>query len=148
VRLSGGMPRTLYSNNHVSPDVHRIRALGRLVFNALGCMLSSVTYLVAPHRSVTRELAATSAAGHALLFVSSLMPLPIVDGGTLMKWTLVAHGRTQARADEIVRRVDWAMALACAISGVSLIATRRLAAGAALMGSGVVVAAVAAGRLR
>ena len=42
VRLSGGMPRTLYWNNEVSPDVHRIRALGGLVFNLLGSLLSSV----------------------------------------------------------------------------------------------------------
>jgi Zn-dependent protease len=95
VRLSGGMPRTLYSNNDVSPDVHRIRALGGLVFNLLGFLLSSLTYLAVPHRSVARELAATSAAGHALLLIASLMPVPVVDGGTLMKWTLVAHGRTE-----------------------------------------------------
>ena len=148
VRLSGGMPRTLYWNNDVSPDVHRTRALGGLVFNLLGLLVSSVTYLAVPPRSLARELAATSAVGHALLFVASLMPLPIVDGGTLMKWTLVAHGRTETQADEIVRRVNWAMALAGGISGVSLIATRRLAAGAALMGCGVLVAAIAAGRLR
>ena len=148
VRLSGGMPRTLYSNNAVSPDVHRTRALGGLVFNLLGCLVSGVTYLAVPPKSLGRELAATSAVGHALLFVASLLPVPPVDGGTLVKWTLVAHGRTEARAYEIVRRVDRAMALAGGISGVALIATRKLAAGAALIGWGVLLAAIAAGRLR
>jgi hypothetical protein len=148
VRLSGGMPRTLYWNNDVSPDVHRTRALGGLVFNLLGFLVSSVTCLAVPPRSFARELAATSAVGHALLFVASLMPLPIVDGGTLVKWTLVARGRTETEADDTVRRVNWAMALAGGISGVSLIATRRWAAGGVLVGAGVLVAAIATGRIR
>ena len=134
VRLSGGMPRTLYWNNDVPPDVHRTRALGGLIFNLLGSLVSGVTYLAVPPRSLAWELAATSAVGHALLFVASLMPLPIVDGGTLMKWTLVAHGRTETEADETVRRLDWAIALAGGIAGVSLIAKRRWAAGGILAG--------------
>ncbi len=83
-----------------------------------------------------------------LLFVASLMPVPIVDGGTILKWTLVAHGRTETQADETVRRINWAMALAGGISGVSLIATRRWAAGDVLVACAVLVAAIAAGRLR
>jgi hypothetical protein len=148
VRFSGGMPRTLYWNNNVSPNVHRIRALGGLIFNLLGFLVSSVTYLAVPPRSLAREVAALSAIGHALLFVMSLMPVPPVDGGTLMKWTLVAHGRTETEADETVRRVDWAMALAGGISGVSLIAMRRWAAGGILVCCGVVAAAIAAGKIR
>ena len=71
VRLSGGMPRTLYRNNDVSPDVHRTRALGGLIFNLLGSLVSSVMYLAVPPRSLVRELSATSAVGHALLFVAN-----------------------------------------------------------------------------
>lgn len=133
VRLSGGMPRTLYRNNDASPDVRRTRALGGLVFNMLGLLVSGRTYLAVPRRSVARELAATSAVGHALLFVASLMPIPIVDGGTLLKRTLIAHGQTETEAEETARRVDWAMARASGISGVSLIVTRRWAGGAVLV---------------
>ena len=73
-----------------------------------------------------RVVAVDLRTGHVLLFVASLMPLPIVDGGTLMKWTLVAHGRTQTEADETVRRVNWVMALAGGISGVLLIGAGRI----------------------
>jgi hypothetical protein len=148
VRFSGGMPRTLYWNNEVSPDVHRIRALGGLVFNMLGCLVSGATYVAVPRRSVARELAATSAIGHAWLFIMSLMPVPLVDGGTLMKWTLVAHGQTESEADETVRRVDWALALTGGISGVLLIAMRRWAAGGILVGCGALAAAIADGRIQ
>lgn len=148
VRLWGGMPRTLYWNNNVSPDVHRMRAMGGLIFNLLGSLVSSVISLAVPPRSLARELATTSAVGHALLFVASLTPVPIVDGGTLMKWTLVAHGRTETQADAIVRRVNWTMALAGGISGVSLMAKRRSAAGVALMGCGALVGGIAAGKIR
>jgi hypothetical protein len=148
VRLSGGMPRTLYLNNDVSPNVHRTRALGGLIFNVLGALLSSLVYVALPPRSVARELAGTSAVGHALLFVASLTPVPIVDGGTLMKWTLVAHGRTETAADATVRRVDWAMALAGTISGVWLIASRRSLAGSVMLGCGLLLGAIADGRIR
>jgi hypothetical protein len=148
VRFSGGMPRTLYWNNEVSPNVHRIRALGGLVFNLLGFVVSGAAYIAVPRRSVARELAAISAIGHAWLFIMSLMPVPLVDGGTLMKWTLVAHGRTEAEADETVQRLDWALALAGGIAGVLLIAVHRRAAGGILVGCGVLAAAIAAGRIR
>jgi hypothetical protein len=148
VRLSGGMPRTLYRNNDVSPDVHRMRALGGLVLNLLGFLASSATYLAVRPRSLARELATTSAVGHALLFVMSLVPVPIVDGGTLMKWTLVAHGRTETEADETVRRVNWAMALVVGISGVPLIAMRKWAAGGILVGCAALLGAIAEGKIR
>jgi hypothetical protein len=148
IRLSGGMPRTLYWNNDVSPDVHRIRAMGGPLFNLLGLLVSVVTHWAASRNSVVGEVAGYSVVGHALLFIMSLLPLPMVDGGTLMKWTLVARGQAEAQADETVRCIDWAMAFAGCISGVSLIATRRRAAGGTLMGCGVLVAAIAAGKIR
>lgn len=122
LRISAGMPRTLYRNNAVSPDMHRLRSLGGPVFNALGFLLSLATYRVAPRRSIVRELAAWSAIGHGLLVPMSLFPLPMVDGGTLLKWTLVARGRSEREADELARRVDWGLAILGGIVGVGLIA--------------------------
>jgi hypothetical protein len=148
IRLSGGMPRTLYWNNDVSPDVHRMRALGGPLFNLLGFLVSVVTRRAASRSPGVREVAGYSAVGHGLLFILSLLPVPMVDGGTLMKWTLVARGQSEVQADETVRRINWAMAGAGGISGMSLIAARRWAAGGTLVGCGVLLAAIATGKIR
>ncbi|HEX5415088.1 MAG TPA: hypothetical protein VFZ25_05435 [Chloroflexota bacterium] len=111
LRITAGMPRTLYWNNEVPPDVHRLRALGGPIFNALGFLLSLTIYRMAPRASVTRELAGWSTIGHGLLLFMSLTPLPTVDGGTLLKWTLVARGRSEAEANALVDRVDRGMGI-------------------------------------
>lgn len=121
LRITAGMPRTLYWNNAVSPDVHRLRALGGPIFNALGFLLSLAIYRAAPRASVARELAGWSALGHGLLLPASLAPLPMVDGGTLLKWTLVARGRSEAEADALVRRVDRGMGILGVILGAGVI---------------------------
>ena len=150
IRISAeeGMPRTLYWNNEVSPDVHRMRAMGGLIFNLLGLLISLAIYAVVPGNSIAWELAAWSAVGHGLLLIMSLAPVPMVDGGTILKWTLVARGRTVAKADEIVRRVDWVMGIVAGIVGVVLIALKIWIAGVILVGIGIVILCVAAGKIR
>ena len=146
--LSAGMPRTLYWNNEVSPDVHRIRASGGPIFNAVGLLLCAGVYAVASGNSIARELAAWSAGGHGLLLLLSLLPVPIVDGGTLLKWTLVARGRTAKEADEMIRRVDWVMGIVGGLIGVGFIVMQMWLAGVLLVGMGAVVIAIAEGKIR
>jgi hypothetical protein len=83
-----------------------------------------------------------------LLLSLAALPLPIVDGGTLVKWTLVARGRTETEADEIVRRVDWVMGIVGVLIGVGFIAMQMWIAGVILVGIGVVVMGIAAGKIR
>ncbi|MHB8133512.1 MAG: hypothetical protein ACYDH1_04720 [Anaerolineaceae bacterium] len=143
-----GMPRTLYWNNEVSPNTHRIRALGGPVFNLLGLLLSLLIFTVVPRNSIAWELAAWSAGGHGLLFIMSLTPMPMVDGGTLLKWTLVARGKAVREADQIVKRIDWSLGIAAGIVGLVLIVMQIWIAGMILMGVGAVVIAITAGKLR
>ena len=148
ILITAGMPRTLYWNNEVSPDVHRMRAMGGPVFNAVVLLLSGVIYAVASGNPIARELAAWSAVGHGFILLAALLPLPMVDGGTLLKWTLVARGRTETEADEIVRRVDWVMGIVGGLIGLGLIAMQMWIAGVILAGIGVVVIGIAAGKIR
>ncbi|MEP7133373.1 MAG: hypothetical protein ABI904_00430 [Chloroflexota bacterium] len=148
ILLSEGMPRTLYWNNEVSPNVHRLRAMGGLIFNLVGLLLSITIFQIASSHSIAREWMGWSAFGHGLIFVESLIPLPMIDGGTILKWTLVARGRTETEADEIIRRVDWAMGIVCGIVGLGLIAMKMWIAGAVLIGIGAVVIGVVAGKIR
>ncbi|MGE5139029.1 MAG: hypothetical protein ACM3JD_06200 [Rudaea sp.] len=148
ILISEGMPRTLYWNNAVSPDVHRLRALGGPVFNLLALAVSLCARRLSPGPSIARELADWSALGHGVILIASLAPLPIVDGGTLLKWTLVARGRAESEAEELVRRIDWAIGIPTALIGVGLIAVRRWVAGIISLASGLAVIGIAAGKIR
>jgi hypothetical protein len=148
ILISTDMPRTLYSNNDVAPNVHRMRALGGPIFNLMGLLLSLAVYEVAPGHSIIRELAGWWAAGHGLQLIMSIVPLPPVDGGTILKWTLVERGKTEREADEIVRRVDWGMGMGAALIGAGAITLRMWVAGGILLGAGMIIIAVTAGRVQ
>ncbi len=85
VLLSSEMPRTLYQNNEVPPRTHIVRALGGPVFSATCATLSLLWRSLSPEGSLSRDLANASLAGHSFILVGSLAPLPMVDGGTILK---------------------------------------------------------------
>ena len=136
VQVSAGMPRTIYTNNDVVPRAHRLRALGGPLFSAAGLLLSLIWRSAVSPGSVQRELADWSCLGHGLILGGSLTPLPIVDGGVILKWTLVESCRTPAEADVVVQQASLAVGAASSAAGVALAAMRRwlLAAGLLLAG--------------
>lgn len=146
--ISGDMPRTLYHNNDVAPNIHRLRALGGPIFNLAGLLLSLAIFQIASGRSVAREWMGWSAAGHGLLLVMSLMPLPMVDGGTLLKWTLVAKGKTETEADGLVRRVDRILGFVVVMAGVGLAFIKIWMIGLISIGAGIIILSIAAGKIR
>jgi hypothetical protein len=148
LRITAGMPRTLYWNNEVSPDTHRMRALGGPIYNGLGLLLSSAIYGLVPGKSIARELAGWSVLGHGALLIASLSPVAIVDGGTILKWTLVARGKSTTEADQVVQLVDRVMGIVGGTIGAGFIARRKWVPGLVLVGIGVVVTGIAAGKIR
>jgi hypothetical protein len=155
ILLSEGMPRTLYYDNEVPPRVHRLRALGGPVFSTVGLLTSLILRALAPRGSLVRELAGWSSLGHGLILGGSLVPLPFVDGGTLLKWTLVEQGRTEEEADGVIRQIDLGLGAATATVGVAVAAAGRgLPAGhrwltaLGLIAGGAIAIAAAADRIR
>jgi hypothetical protein len=125
ILISEGMPRTLYYDNDVPSRAHRTRALGGPIYSAVGLALSCLVRKLAPQGSMVREVAGWSCLGHGFILGGGLIPLPIVDGGSILKWTLVERGRTPEEADEIVAQVDLALGAALTSTGVALAATSR-----------------------
>jgi hypothetical protein len=148
ILIAGDMPRTIYHDNDVSPQVHRQRALGGPVFNAIGLLLSLALFALFRGSPVISELMAFSAGGHGLLLIMSLFPLPLVDGGTILKWSLVAVGRTPAQADRIVRGVDWVLGIALVLIGIGLLVIQLWIAGGFLTGAGVIVLVAVVGMVK
>lgn len=144
ILLSSGMPRTLYQDNAVPPQIHIQRSLGGPIFSLASFVLSLLWWRRSPPGSLGRDLAGVSLLGHSFILLGSLAPLPMVDGGTILKWKLVEAGRTPEQADQIVKKTS--LSLGTALLGLGallgLLRKRRLAGG--LLGVGG-LAGIAAG---
>ncbi len=119
ILLSSEMPRTLYLNNEVPPRTHIRRSLGGPVFSLLCAMLSLLWRVLSPPNSLGRDLADASLAGHSFILAGSVAPLPMVDGGIILKWKLVESGQPPAQAEQLVRKISISL-------GMSLIGTGAL----------------------
>jgi hypothetical protein len=146
--LSSGMPRTIYYEDHVPPRAHRMRALWGPLFSVLGLGISLLVRSLVPRHSIAREVADWSSVGHGLILTGSLAPLPIVDGGSLLKWTLVDHGRTPTEADQIVKQAGIATGVAATGAGVMFATRRRWILAAGLLAAGMVAIGAALGKIR
>jgi hypothetical protein len=124
ILLGPDMPRTCYFDNDVSPQAHRGRALGGPIFSAAGLLLSLLWHFLAAPGTALRFLADVSWISHGFIFAGSLAPIPIVDGGTILKWTLVARGRTPEEADTILRWVGTIVGALLIAGGAVVMALR------------------------
>jgi hypothetical protein len=145
IRLSSGMPRTLYVNNDVPPKTHIQRSLGGPFFNIISIFASLLWMKISPRGSLSRDLADVSLAAHTFILSGSVVPLPMVDGGIILKWKLVEAGKSPEAADQMVHKTSLALGIACLGLGaiVGLIGKRKLAGGLLAAGG---AAGVAAGK--
>lgn len=103
--LGADMPRTLYTNNDVSPKTHIVRSLGGPVYSALGLLLGLGWLMIVPRETAVHYLGEVWTVANGFIFLALFTPLQIVDGGVVLKWMLVLGGRTEAQADELVKRL-------------------------------------------
>lgn len=131
ILLSSGMPRTLYEDNAVPPQTHIRRSLGGPIFSLAGFSLSLLWHLLSPRKSLSRDLADASLAGHSVILLGSVAPLPMVDGGIILKWKLVEAGQSPEQADRMVHKTS--LGLGTGVLGLgallSLVRKRRLIGG-------------------
>jgi hypothetical protein len=124
ILLSADMPRTLYANNDLPPRTHITRAVGGPIYSALGLLTSLLWRSFSPPESLSRELAELSCLSHGFI-LSALIPLPIVDGGTILKWSLVEKGYTLEEADGIVKITGPLVIGVIAVIGTAVLLFRR-----------------------
>ena len=143
ILLSSGMPRTLYENNDVPPQTHIMRSLGGPVFSLVGFTLSLLWRQMSPDGSLSRDLADASLAGHSFILLGSIAPLPMVDGGIILKWKLVEAGQSPEQADQTVRRTS--LSLGAALLGLGallgILRKRKLVGGLLAAGGAAGIAA-------
>ena len=143
ILLSSGMPRTLYKNNAVPPQTHIRRSLGGPIFNLTGVTLSLLWRRRSPRGSLSRDLAEASLAGHGFILLGSVAPLPMVDGGIILKWELVEAGQSPEQADRAVHKTSLGLGAALLGLGALLgfVGKRKLAGGLLAAGGAAGIAA-------
>ena len=148
VRISQGMPRTIYADHDVPPRAHIVRSLGGPIFNTLGLLTGLLLRAFTPAGSAAHELAGDTALAHGLLLGGSLAPLPIVDGGVILKWGLVEGGRTPEEADQAVQVAGVTTGAVALGAGAALATRGRWLPALGLVGAGAVAIAAALNKLR
>lgn len=148
ILVSAGMPRTIYFDNDVPPQTHRMRSLGGPIFSALGLLVSLFLRTLTSYGSLVRVVADWSCIGHGFILAGSLTPLPLVDGGTILKWTLVERGRTPAEADVVVQRFSLVIGAVAITAGVVLTTQRRWLPALGLVVAGVIAIGAGLGKIR
>jgi hypothetical protein len=89
----GLYPMSVYREHNVTPEQHIGRASGGVAASLLAALVLMALARAVAHPTA-RRLLTISAAQHGLLFVLSMLPVPMVDGGVI--YTNLAKLRRRA----------------------------------------------------
>jgi Zn-dependent protease len=109
-----GMPRCIYFNlddTDVAPLEHIQRSIAGPLLNAAVLPLLVRLRQGCDPGSMACELWDAAIGMNIFLATVSLLPIPGIDGGPMLKWGLVERGYLPGQADETVRRVNGLLAL-------------------------------------
>lgn len=109
IYIGAPMPQSVYENNDVSPQVHKLRSIGGPVGSILSLLVAFVLRVFTAPNTAAREFLNAQCWVHGFLGFGSLMPIPFIDGGTILKWSLVEQGQTPEQADESVKQANLAL---------------------------------------
>ncbi|NOY97728.1 MAG: hypothetical protein GXP40_00785 [Chloroflexi bacterium] len=136
IRITWGMPLVVYydiNDGRVTPRQHIIRALGGPVFNLLVLPIALLMKNRTDPESAARDMANAAVGTNAFLPAVGLLPIPGIDGGPILKWSLVAKGHTPQEADMTVRKVDGVLGVLLTMAGALAFKKRRWLVGGLLI---------------
>jgi hypothetical protein len=126
IRITWGMPLLVYfeiNDQTVTPEEHIIRAVGGPLFNIIMLPLWQLVYRLSPSDSIGREVGEAGLWMNRFLLIMGMLPIPGLDGGPILKWSLVAGGKTIYEADEVVRKVNGPLSVG--LGAVSVVAFKK-----------------------
>jgi hypothetical protein len=135
IRIYWGTPLLVYDESHnqdVSPRQHQLRALGGPIFTTVMVPVSWFATRLTRQGSLAHDAATFAVGANTFILAFSLTPIPLLDGGSLLKWGLVRKGRSQPQAEETVRLVNRYTGYGMAIASAAAMKKRKLWPGAAL----------------
>ena len=128
IRITWGMPLLVYfeiNDANLTPKQHITRSGGGPLFNALMLPLWWLVRWLAPTDSVWRDIGEVGVWMNTFLTTVSLLPIPGIDGGPILKWSIVARGRSVAEADEVVRKVNGPLAVGLAATSIAAVKSKK-----------------------
>jgi hypothetical protein len=128
MRIYGGMPRlvcTEESDRAVAPRQHILRSLGGPLFNGLAVLLALWWRGAVLPDSLAGELANVALRVNTFIGSAALLPIPGIDGGPLLKWSLVLAGKPPEQADLAVKRLNWPLGIGLEAGMLASLAKRR-----------------------
>jgi Zn-dependent protease len=135
IRVMWGTPLLIYydiNDQDVTPRQHIQRASGGPLINALLVPVSWVVRRLTPRDSVAHYVANFAFGTNCVLSTVSLVPIPGIDGGPMLKWSLVESGQSLAQADETVKGVNRMVGVGLGLAAGVAIKRRHTLLGAAL----------------
>ena len=114
MRIQAGMPRCIYheiNDQNVTPRQHIARALGGPVINSILLPVAGLARTLTKSDSIAGETAKAAYQSNLFLSLISLLPIPGIDGGPILKWSLVNRGKTIKEADQVVQKVNGPLAV-------------------------------------
>lgn len=151
IRITWGMPLLVYfelNDQQVAPKEHLIRASGGPLFNALTLPLWWLVWKWSSGDIVWRDVGEVGVGMNAFLLSAGLLPIPGLDGGPILKWSLVERGASLAEADEIVRKVNGPLAVGMGAVSAAAIKKKKWLPGIIAAMLAVVSALVFTGKLK
>ncbi|MGD8456412.1 MAG: metalloprotease [Anaerolineales bacterium] len=151
IRITWGMPILIYfdvQDTSVSPRQHVTRALGGPLFNLAILPVALLARHFTGKDSPARDVAEAAVGMNTFLATVSLLPIPGIDGGPILKWSLVERGSTPAQADDVVRKVNLATSVGLGVLSAAAFKKRKYLIGGFSALLGCVALAVGAGWLK
>jgi Zn-dependent protease len=151
LRIVFGMPLCVYYDldpEDVIPRQHIVRALGGPAFNLTAAAGAWIWHKASRPGSAGHEIAGTTMSAALLILGAGLLPYPGLDGGPILKWALVEHGKSRQAADRFVQRVDGVVAAGLALGACGAVRRGRRWLAALLAMLGLLGFAFALGMLR
>jgi len=151
LRITWGTPLVVYydiNDPTVTPQQHILRAMGGPVFNALILPIALFLRQQTHPDSITRDMADVAVGMNAFLCTVSMLPIPGIDGGPILKWSLVERGREPEEADQVVRNVNSVLGVILGIVSGMAIKNKRTLLGVLIAPLAALMMAIGSGLLR
>jgi len=151
MRIQAGMPRCIYheiNDQDVTPRQHIARSLGGPIVSLLFLPVTGLMRTVTKSDSIAGETAKTAFQTNLLLSLVSLLPIPGIDGGPILKWSLVESGKTIEEADQVVQKVNGPLAVILGLFSSWAFLSKKILLGFFSLMLGVTSLSIFTGRLK
>jgi len=151
MRIQMGMPRCIYNklnDEEVTPRQHIMRSLGGPIINLVMLPIAAMLRLFSKPNSIASETAKTAYQTNLFLSTTSLLPIPGIDGGPLLKWSLVEKGYTIKEADQVVQNTNGPLAVLLGLFSSWSFLNKKILAGIFSLMLGIISLSVFTGWLK